>query len=190
MLNELGLRVTLDDMFAQFVGLSMPQCVDRIAQMLGHAPPGDFVERLQVRTEAALKEGVEPMPGIRDVLDTLTLPFCVASSGSHRKIRLTLGTTGLLEYFDGRIFSAQDVVHPKPAPELFLLAANTLGHAPADCIVIEDSLTGVRAGVAAGMRVFGFSVHTPAQRLRAAGAHEVFRSLADLPALIRAAAAG
>lgn len=184
MLNDLGLEVTLDDMFAQFVGLSMPQCLDRIAVMLGAPPPEGFVARLQERTEVALKEAVEPVPGIRDVLDALRLPYCVASSGSHRKIRLTLGATGLLERFDGRIFSAEDVRHPKPAPDLFLHAAKTMGHAPDGCIVVEDTPTGVRAGVAAGMSVLGFGAHTPSARLIDAGAHATFRSMAELPALI------
>lgn len=184
MLNELGVQVTLDDMFAQFVGRSMPQCMDRVTQMLGSPPPDDFAERVQQRTEIALQSSVEPVRGVREVLDELTLPFCVASSGSHRKIRVTLGKTGLLACFEGRIFSAEDVTHPKPAPDLFLHAAKTLGHAPADCMVVEDTPTGVRAGVAAGMTVFGFSAHTPAERLIDAGAHRTFRAMSELPHLI------
>lgn len=185
MLNDLGLEVTLDDMFAHFVGLSMAQCLDRITAMMGGPPPEDFADRVQERIESALKDGVEPVCGIREVLDSLTLPYCVASSGSHRKIRLTLGTTGLIERFEGRIFSAEDVRHSKPAPDLFLHAAATLGHVPADCIVVEDTPTGVRAGVAAGMRVFGFSAHTPSERLIGAGAHATFGAMHELPALIR-----
>lgn len=184
MLNELGLELTLDDMFSRFVGLSMPQCLDRIAAMLGASPPEDFAARLQEKTEAALRAEVKPVPGVRAVLDGLELPFCVASSGSRRKIRLTLGATGLLERFGDRIFSAEDVVHSKPAPDLFLHAAAAMGHAPADCLVIEDTPTGVRAGVAAGMRVLGFSAYTPAKRLMAAGAHATFGSMDALPAWI------
>lgn len=187
MLNELGLAVTLDDMFAHFVGSSMPQCLERIAQMLGHPPPDDFGDLVHRRIEAALADAVEPVSGIGEVLDGLRLPFCVASSGSHRKIRVTLGRTGLLDRFEGRIFSAEDVRHSKPAPDLFLHAASALGHAPADCIVVEDTPTGVRAGVAAGMRVLGFSAHTPAERLFGAGAHVVFKAMDELPALIERA---
>lgn len=188
MLNDLGLEITLDDMFVHFVGLSMPQCLERIAQMLGKPPPADFAERLQERIEFALKDTVKPVRGIRELLDEMTLPFCVASSGSHRKIRLTLGTTGLLERFAGRIFSAEDVQRSKPAPDLFLHAAGTLGHAPEDCVVVEDTPTGVRAGVAAGMKVFGFSAHTPAERLIGAGAHATFGTMVELPVLIHRSA--
>lgn len=184
MLNELGLPVTLDDMFAQFVGLSMPQCLARITEMLGTPPPADFAQRVHENIERALHGTVEPVPGIREVLDALTLPFCVASSGSHRKIRVTLGTTQLLDRFEGRIFSAEDVTHPKPAPDLFLHAARTLGHAPAACIVVEDTPTGVRAGVAAGMRVLGFCAHTPVERLIDAGAHATFTAMHELRSLI------
>lgn len=184
MLNELGLPLTVQQVFDRFVGLSMPQCVAGVAELLGASPPPDFVARLQARTEAALRSGVKPMPGIREVLDTLCHPYCVASSGPHSKIRTTLGTTGLVERFDGRIFSAQDVRHSKPAPDLFLHAAAMLGHAPSRCLVVEDTPTGVRAGVAAGMRVFGFCAFTPVDRLVDAGAHATFSAMHELPAMI------
>lgn len=187
MLNDLGLAVTLDDMFRDFVGRSMAQCMERIERTLGKPPPPDFDHAVQARIESALQDEVEPVSGIGAVLDGLSLPYCVASSGSHRKIRVTLGRTGLLARFSGRIFSAEDVAHPKPAPDLFLHAARTLGHAPSGCLVVEDTATGVRAGAAAGMRVLGFSAHTPAQRLIEAGAHETFSAMDDLPRLIRAA---
>lgn len=184
LLDEIGMPVTLQEMFDQFVGSSMPQCVQRLTERFGRAPPEGFVAELRRRTEAALQAQVQPVDGIREVLNALGLPYCVASSGEHSKIRTTLGATGLLERFDGRIFSAQDVQRSKPAPDLFLHAAAALGHAPSRCLVIEDTPTGVRAGVAAGMRVFGFSARTPAQRLIDAGAHATFRSMAALPAMI------
>jgi len=184
MLNDLGLEVTLDDMFADFVGKSMPQCLDRIEKMLGHQLPANFGESVHRNIEAALADAVEPVAGIREVLDGLKLSFCVASSGTHRKIRTTLGATGLLARFEGRIFSAEDVLHPKPAPDLFLHAAQTLGHSPAACIVVEDTPTGARAGVAAGMRVYGFAAHTPSERLLDAGAYATFRAMSELPLLL------
>ena len=184
MLNELGLTVTLEDMYMHFVGLSMPQCMERVTSMLGTAPPAGFVEDLEVRTEAALKGHVMPVAGVPAMLDELDVPFCVASSGSHGKIRLTLGASGLLDRFSGRIYSVADVANPKPAPDIFLHAARQMGADPACCVVVEDTPTGVRAGVAAGMRVFGFSSHTPAQRLRQAGAHVVFEQMRLLPQLL------
>ena len=184
MLNELGLTVTLEDMFTHFVGRSMPQCIERVTSMLGTAPPAGFVEDLEVRTEAALRGQVKPIAGVPEILDELRVPFCVASSGSHRKIRLTLGASGLLDRFTGRIYSVADVANPKPAPDIFLHAACQMGADPARCVVVEDTPTGVRAGVAAGMRVFGFSAHTPAQRLTQAGAHAVFEEMRLLPQML------
>src|SRR5688572_2882552 len=156
MLNDLGLSVTLEDMFQHFVGLSMPQCVELITKMSGSAPPPDFVPTLRERTEVALRAHVTPMPGVSEVLDVLQVPFCVASSGTHEKIRLTLGATGLLERFGNRIYSVVDVEKPKPAPDIFLYAARQMDVEPRECVVIEDTPTGVRAGVAAGMHVLGF----------------------------------
>ena len=184
MLDEIGLPLSLDYMYEHFVGLSMDACMDLVSQLRGQPAPEGFLACVQQRTEEALRAHVQPMPGIHDVLDGLRLPYCVASSGAHSKIRTSLGATGLLDRFDGRIFSAQDVPRSKPAPDLFLHAAATLGHAPVRCLVIEDTPTGVRAGIAAGMRVFGFAAITPAQRLVDAGAHATFGTMRELPALI------
>jgi HAD superfamily hydrolase (TIGR01509 family) len=188
MLNDLGLSVTLEDMFQHFVGLSMPQCVELITEMSGSPPPLDFIETLRERTAAALRVHVTPMSGVAEVLDMIRVPFCVASSGNHEKIRLTLGATGLLEKFGNRIYSVADVEKPKPAPDIFLYAASQMAVDPSDCVVIEDTPTGVRAGVAAGMHVLGFCAHTPENRLKEAGANEVFAEMRLLPALLRCAA--
>jgi HAD superfamily hydrolase (TIGR01509 family) len=190
MLNELGLAVTLEDMFERFVGLSMPQCLDLIAEMRGAAPPETFATELRSRAADALKKHIRPIPGVAEMLQALSLPFCVASSGEHEKIRLTLGTTGLLKHFENKIFSVADVERPKPAPDVFLLAANRLGAAPSRCAVVEDTPTGVRAAVAAGMYAIGFSANTPEQRLLEAGAHEVFSDMRRLPELLDGARQG
>jgi HAD superfamily hydrolase (TIGR01509 family) len=185
MLNELGLPVTLEDMYEHFMGLSMPQCMQRVEHMLGSAPRDDFVTILQERTEIALRQEVKAVAGVPEVLDAMALPYCVASSGSHAKIRLSLQATGLLDRFTDNIFSVADVAHPKPAPDIFLHAARAMGAEPSRCAVVEDTPTGVRAGVAAGMRVFGFCAHTPAQRLCEAGAHELFDRMQALPLLLQ-----
>ena len=104
-------------------------------------------------------------------------------------MRLTLGLTGLLPHFEDRIFSVVDVQRPKPAPDIFLFAAHRLSTSPERCAVVEDTPTGVRAGIAAGMHVFGFSANTPEHRLREAGAHEVFSEMRRLPELLNAAQA-
>ena len=111
----------------------------------------------------------------------------MASSGNHEKIRLTLGATGLLEKFGNRIYSVVDVEKPKPAPDIFLYAARQMTVDPADCVVIEDTPTGVRAGVAAGMYVLGFCANTPDYRLKEAGADAVFADMRLLPALLQSA---
>lgn len=177
MLNDLGLQVSLPDMFERFVGLSMGQCMELVTEMLGAPPPVGFVDELRLRTAAALRAQITAIPGVEDMLLSLSIPFCVASSGHHDKIRLTLGTTGLLKHFEGRIFSVADVERPKPAPDVFLLAARELGVEPSACVVVEDTPTGVRAGVAAGMRVFGYASNTPAHRLREAGANFIFSDM-------------
>jgi HAD superfamily hydrolase (TIGR01509 family) len=190
MLNELGLAVTLDDMFERFVGHSMQQCIDIITELRGSPPPDSFVPLLRSRAAEALKEQIKPVPGVAEALKVLSVPYCVASSGEHPKIRLTLGATGLLPSFEGRIFSVTDVERPKPAPDVFLFAARQLGAIPARCAVVEDTPTGVRAAVAAGMHVFGFSANTPEHRLKEAGAHELFSEMQLFPQLLNDAQQG
>jgi HAD superfamily hydrolase (TIGR01509 family) len=184
MLNELGLALPLDDMFERFVGRSMPQCLKMVAELLGDDVPEGFVDEFQTRIAAALRSELKPVRGIEEVLASMTLPFCVASSGTYDKMRLTLGLTGLLSRFQGKMFSVIDVANPKPFPDVFLYAAMQSGVAPAACAVIEDTPTGVQAGVAAGMTVFGFCAHTPRQRLIEAGAHHTFAHMRELPSLI------
>jgi HAD superfamily hydrolase (TIGR01509 family) len=186
MLNELGLPVTLEDMFEQFVGRSMPQCLEIIKRSLGREVPGEFVEDYRRRTAAALKSELKPVAGIEAVLASIAVPFCVASSGTHEKMQITLGTTGLLDTFAGRIYSVTDVARSKPFPDIFLYAAHRMGISPAACAVIEDSPTGVQAGVAAGMTVFGYCALTADQRLQRAGAHHTFTRMSELPALLQA----
>ena len=190
MLNEIGLAVTLDDMFERFVGHSMPQCIEIITELRGAPPPDSFVPQLRSRAAEALKEQITPIPGVAETLKVLSIPYCVASSGEHAKIRLTLGATGLLGHFEGRIFSVTDVKRPKPAPDVFLFAARQLGATPARCAVVEDTPTGVRAAAAAGMHVFGFSANTPEHRLKEAGAHEVFSEMRLFPQLLNDAQQG
>jgi HAD superfamily hydrolase (TIGR01509 family) len=184
MLNELGLKLSLDDMFERFVGRSMPQCLALIAQLLGREVPDEFVSAYRVRIAAALKSELLAVPGIESVLESLTLPYCVASSGTHDKMQMTLGLTGLLPKFEGRMFSVTEVAHPKPFPDVFLHAAKQMGVAASSCAVIEDTPTGVQAGVAAGMTVFGFCAHTPRHRLLEAGAHHTFEHMRELARLV------
>ena len=184
MLAGIGLPVTVDFLFANFVGRSMQHCWQEIGRMLGHEVPAAFRDEFQLRSLAALRAQVRAVPGVEAVLAALSVPCCVASSGSHEKMATTLGATGLLPRFRNRMFSATEVANGKPAPDIFLYAAAKCGVEPARCAVIEDSPAGVRAGVTAGMRVYGYSAHTPAQQLLAAGAHDTFTDMARLPELL------
>ena len=187
MLNELGIAISLEDMFERFVGRSMPQCLEIVAKLLGRPAPQHFVEEYQTRSATALKAELKAVPDIETVLAAMRTPYCVASSGTHEKMQTTLGLTGLLPHFRGKMYSVTEVAQSKPFPDVFLYAARRQGVMPADCAVIEDTPTGVRAGVAAGMTVFGYCGHTPKQRLIEAGAHHTFERMRDLPGLISVA---
>jgi HAD superfamily hydrolase (TIGR01509 family) len=187
MLNELGIAVSLEDMFERFVGRSMPQCLEIVTKLLGRPVPQHFVEEYQTRSATALKVELKAVPDIETVLAAMRIPYCVASSGTHEKMQTTLGITGLLPKFRGKMYSVTEVAQSKPFPDVFLHAARQQGVMPADCAVIEDTPTGVRAGVAAGMTVFGYCGLTPKRRLTEAGAHHTFEHMRDLPGLLSAA---
>ena len=184
MLGEIGIAVTLDYMFDNFMGHSMAYCMDRVAFLLGHPPPSDFAVNYRTRSKRAFESDLKAIPGIAAALDAIELPLCVASSGDHDKMRTTLGVTGLLPRFEGKLFSATEVARSKPAPDIFLHAAKRHGIAPAACLVIEDSPVGVTAAVAAGMTVFGYAALTPGVRLMAAGCDRVFGTMAELLTLV------
>jgi HAD superfamily hydrolase (TIGR01509 family) len=180
-----GLKFTLDDMFDTFVGHSRAQCLQKIEAMIGEPPPAELDLRYQRDIDNALKKTVQAIDGIESALEKLSLPYCVASSGSHDKMKMTLGKTGLMRFFEGNIFSTSDVERGKPHPDIYLHAARTMGvEDPARCVVVEDSPIGVTGAVAAGMHVFGFAELMPAERLHQAGAHRVFGRMPDLPDLI------
>ena len=181
MLGEIGIPVTLDYMFDNFMGHSMAYCLGRVASLLGRPPAPDFAEAYRRRVKQALAAQLKPVPGIAAALDAIDLPYCVASNGDDDKIRATLEITGLLARFAGKQFSVSDVARGKPAPDIFLYAAQQHGINPAACLVIEDSCVGVKAAVAAGMTVFGYAALTSAVRLIEAGCDGVFSDMAQLP---------
>lgn len=179
MLNELGLSLSLEDMFDHFVGLSLPQCMNVVAEMLGTAPPADFLQNLTQRTTAVLST-VQPVAGVPDLLHKIALPYCVASNGEPEHVRLSLQVANLLHHIGDRVFCASEVGRPKPAPDVYLHAAAAFNVLPSACAVVEDTPTGVQAGVSAGMHVFGFVGSTSEKRLREAGAHTIISEMAEL----------
>lgn len=183
LIAELGLPITPEQTQATYMGRSWASCMEILADQLGHPPPDDFGTRYRAGVKAAWQRELEPVPGVVEALDRIRLPSCVASSGEHERMRLTLGLTGLLPRFEGRLFSATEVERGKPAPDLFLDAADRMGFEPARTAVIEDTIPGVQAGRAAGMRVLAFARLVPAADLAASGG-EVFDDMRDLPGLL------
>jgi HAD superfamily hydrolase (TIGR01509 family) len=187
MLTEMGWPITVDEVVRQFVGGSSDTMLAEIERHLGAELTAEFDRRSTEEIIAAFHAELEPVDGVRDVIETLRqhmVPMCVASSGSHRKMDLTLGLTGLREFFEGCIYSGSEVERGKPWPDLFLYAARSLGAEPTRCVVIEDSINGCRAAVAAGMTCYGFAGGL-SQRddLRATGAI-VFDTMSELPTLL------
>lgn len=179
MLGEWGARISFDDAVRRFIGASVPQMVVRVTDLLGRPPPEHFLDEMAARCRAAYTANLQPVPGVVQVLQGLCVPCCVASNGGHAKMSFTLGLTGLLPRFAGRIYSAEDVAHAKPAPDLFLHAARSLGVLPEATLVVEDTPTGIAAAKAAGMWALGYAAMTPPDRLLAAGADAIAGSMAE-----------
>lgn len=180
---DLGCELSLSETLEHFAGSSTEVFQARVAELLGRALEPDWDRAYSPWYEDALSAGLQPVPGIRQALSELPHPRCVASNSGHQRIRASLGATDLIGYFGDRIYSAQDVERGKPEPDLFLWAASSMGAEPDRCVVVEDSVFGVRAARAAGMRVLAFAGVTPAERL-AGERTVVFDDMADLPRLI------
>ncbi|NBE99710.1 HAD family hydrolase [Nonomuraea sp. KC401] len=178
-LRRLGWTIDEAEYAERFVG-----CTNEYwAEQVGETPPG-WRERLNADHKAAIMAELRAVEGIEAAIDQLTVPTCVASNGRHATIRRSLELTGLGKRFDGRVFSAEDVARGKPAPDLFLHAARTMGVPPERCVVVEDSPFGVTAAMSAGMRCLAYAGgFTPADRLAGLGA-TLFHDPAALPRLI------
>jgi HAD superfamily hydrolase (TIGR01509 family) len=191
LLTELGWPISEDEVLDRFVGRSDAAMLAEIERELGRPVP-EWTERYQADLIAAFHAELVAVEGVApaiDAVEALGLSTCIASSGTHDKMRISLGLTGLHERFAGRIFSVSQVRAGKPAPDLFLLAAAEMGVAPERCVVVEDSRSGVEAARAAGMRSLGFAGGlTPPAWLEGPGT-VVFDDMAQLPALVGALAA-
>jgi HAD superfamily hydrolase (TIGR01509 family) len=185
-LTEIGFPLTADECIARYTGISIASVVERVEAEWGRQLPPDFLDQVRAGDEEAFRADLQAIPGVRDQLPQRR---CVASSGRVSKLRLTLTLTGLLPLFDPHVFSAEMVKRGKPAPDLFLYAAQQMGVPAGRCMVIEDSVAGVHAAVAAGTRVIGFAGGSHCRCghdrvLAEAGAASVFSRMAELPRIL------
>jgi HAD superfamily hydrolase (TIGR01509 family) len=188
-LTREGYAITPEDCRERYTGISMRSMIAMVEADWGRKLPDEFEERVRFNDIEVFSRQLEAMPGMAEALGRISVPVCVASSGAPQKIENSLQTTGLAGYFGTNVFSSHMVANGKPAPDLFLLAAERMGVAPENCRVVEDSEAGIQAALAAGMPVLGFSGggHAGpgyADMLRRAGAETVFDDMNDLPELI------
>lgn len=184
-LTEAACPATADEALVLGFGRNRTTLTAAVEARFGRTLSDGFFEAMRARTALVLEQELAAMPGVVELLAGMPEPRCVASNGHLARVRERLALTGLLEFFDPHVFSAIQVAAGKPAPDLFLFAAERLGVVPPDCLVIEDSLAGVEAARAAGMAVVGFcgGSHCPkghAETLTAAGCSQVFGRMADL----------
>jgi HAD superfamily hydrolase (TIGR01509 family) len=181
---------TIDEAITLGFGKNRATLSAAVEARFGQALPDTFFEKFAARSAAVFERELLPVPGVDELLAALPLQRCVASNGHLDRVRKRLAVTRLLPFFDPHVFSAIQVAHGKPAPDLFLFAAGQLGVRPGDCIVVEDSVPGVEAAIAAQMPVVGFcgGSHCPdghADRLSAVGCSQVFARMTDLAAYLR-----
>ncbi|MCP9945122.1 HAD family hydrolase [Streptomyces somaliensis] len=185
-LTELGHPTTYEDSLRDYMGGALHRVHDTVLERTGRRLPEDFDDTFHARVLAAFERGLTAVPGVADVLGGLVaagMPYCVASSSGHQRIRAGHRRTGLDPWFrPGTVFSAEDVGRGKPAPDLFLHAAERMGVAPERCAVVEDGPLGVRAARAAGMTVYAFTAMSGPGVLP--GADGYFEDMARLPALL------
>jgi HAD superfamily hydrolase (TIGR01509 family) len=183
-----GLPMTVDEVVRRFIGRSRDTCIAMAGEMRGRPFHEGFAAEWDDALHAALEREVKPVAGIPEVLRALRIPYCVASNGEPTHMQVSLTAAGLMPLVEGRLFSAKQVARPKPAPDLFLHAARTMGAEPARCVVVEDTPTGVKAGVTAGMRVFAYAggAHTDRAEVTKLGA-TVFEDMRELPRMLEGA---
>ena len=191
-LSAAGFAITPLEVAERFIGLTYREMLETLEREHDRSMPEEMYQRIRDAVSAEFDRSLEPVPHASEVaraVDDLGIAKCVASSSGHDRLRHTLGLTNLWDLFEPHVFSGVDVPHGKPAPDLFLAAAAQMDVAPEDCLVIEDSVAGVRAGVAAGMQVIAFhgAAHcTPShpKRLRDAGAPTLIDDLRELIPLL------
>lgn len=180
-LADLGWSLSVEEIIDRFVGRSHAHFLEVVENHLGRKLPDDWEDSYQHLYRQALARDLKLVDGISEALEKIDLPMCVASNGSHSKMEFTLKRAGLWSRFEGRIFSAADVSQGKPAPDLFLHAASTLGFKPADCIVVEDSWAGVTGAIAADMKVIAYTGGITSQHQLPTGEVTIIDHMSKLP---------
>ena len=183
MAGELGIQITGEESTKLWGGKTIDAVVYGMREMSGKDLPDDWIPRLVQKVSEAYKNDLVPMDGASEVLDSLKIATCVASNGRPGHVENSLKLTGLYKYFEGRVYTASEVANPKPDPALFLYAADKMGFSKEECVVIEDSITGVTASVRAGIRVLGLVNMSSKDELIEAGA-EPFTNMHELPKLL------
>jgi HAD superfamily hydrolase (TIGR01509 family) len=187
LVTRAGLPTTAEDSVARYMGRSTAECVAEVEHQLGRRLDFDLAAGYEAEVLHRQRTGLTAVPGVEALLDRLQMagvPVCVASSGTPNEIAHRLAMTGLDRFFGDHCYSASTVRRGKPAPDLFLLAAEGIGVNPTACVVIEDSPYGVRGGKAAGMTVIGYAALASAHALRDAGADHVITDMADAVTLL------
>lgn len=190
-LTARGWRITGEQCRETFLGMAAPDMLPVIEARLGGPLPPDWIPSLSRRIALAMEERLQPVAGAPEAVAAVRragIPVAVASNSAREELFAKLRRLGLAEVFAGRAFSFEDVPRPKPAPDLYIAAARACGADPVSCVVVEDSLLGAEAGIAAGCRVLGLTRETDAAVFRAVGA-EPFAAMAALPALLGLAGA-
>ena len=183
MAGELGVKMTGEEATATFGGKTLDSVLYKMRELSGKKIPDDWLPRLIKKVSESWKTELNPVNGVRELLENLNISICVASNGEPIHVNQSLEMTGLRGFFDGNIFCASDVGVPKPAPDLFLYAAKKMGFKPEQCIVIEDSISGVMAANRAKIKVYGLVKMCSAEELENAGAIP-FTNMRNLPALL------
>lgn len=184
MANELGANINIDYAYQNFKGNAFKNCVNQISELIPGDLPSNFESEYRRRSFETFKNEIKPVDGVTAVVKNLDIPFCVASSGPENKIKLNLELTGLLSYFESHMFSCYAVEKWKPDPAVFLWAAKTMGFQPSECVVIEDSLTGVTTAINGGFDVFGYTADDHHNTLKGK-ATKTFNDMSELLDLIQ-----
>jgi len=184
MLGEHGYQVNSEEYLREFSGAAVTKRLEVTSQKFNWTPPSNFIPTFHERLSTLTQRELQLVPGIHALIESLSVPICVASNGTRKEILLRLKLAKLTEYFDDNIFSGMEMAHPKPAPDVYLAAAKAFNIPPSKCVVIEDSVPGVTAAVRAGMKVYGHAAITPTESLRAAGAIP-FANMMELKSILR-----